>query len=199
MANPDYETIQRILAGEKRAYADLVNRHKDRAMTLALRMLKNREDAEEALQDAFVRAFNALPRFEWKSSFSTWLYRIGYNVCATMLSRRGEEVFTSTDEDEESRELPATEALQDVSYESKEFRETVQQEIDRLPPIYGSVLTLFLVQDMSYDEIVEATGMPLGTVKAKLFRARGMLRDAVLAAMNDEPQNNIARKVALKP
>ena len=199
MANPDYETIQRILAGEKRAYADLVNRHKDRAMTLALRMLKNREDAEEALQDAFVRAFNALPRFEWKSSFSTWLYRIVYNVCATMLSRRGEEVFTSTDEDEESRELPATEALQDVSYESKEFRETVQQEIDRLPPIYGSVLTLFLVQDMSYDEIVEATGMPLGTVKAKLFRARGMLRDAVLAAMNDEPQNNIARKVALKP
>ena len=57
-------------------------------MTLAMRMLKNREEAEEALQDAFIRAFNALPRFEWKSSFSTWLYRIVYNVCATQLSKR---------------------------------------------------------------------------------------------------------------
>src|SRR3989337_1506914 len=101
MANPDYETIQRILAGEKRAYADLVNRHKDRAMTLALRMLKNREDAEEALQDAFVRAFNALPRFEWKSSFSTWLYRIVYNVCATALGKRADAQHISLDADED--------------------------------------------------------------------------------------------------
>ncbi|MGH2569447.1 MAG: sigma-70 family RNA polymerase sigma factor, partial [Bacteroidota bacterium] len=79
MADQDFEIIQRVLTGEKRSYAVLVDRHKDRAMTLAMRMLKNREDAEEALQDAFIRAFNALPRFERKSSFSTWFYRIVFN------------------------------------------------------------------------------------------------------------------------
>ena len=67
----DEEIVRRVLAGEKRAFAELVERHKDKAMTLAFRMLKNREEAEEALQDAFVRAFYALPRFEWKASFST--------------------------------------------------------------------------------------------------------------------------------
>lgn len=66
MTDPDVQIIERVLAGDKKAYVRLVDRHKDRAMTLALRMLKNREEAEEALQDAFVRAFNALPRFEWK-------------------------------------------------------------------------------------------------------------------------------------
>jgi len=199
MANPDYETIQRILAGEKRAYAELANRHKDRAMTLALRMLKNREDAEEALQDAFVRAFNALPRFEWKSSFSTWFYRIVYNVCATVLSRRGEELFSSVDEDEEHRELPSPDALPDMDYESAEFRNVVQREIDRLPAVYASVLTLFLVQDMSYDEIVDATGLPLGTVKVRLFRSRAMLRDAVLRTLGEGAVHTSSRKVAFKP
>jgi len=81
--NKDIIVVQRILAGEKKAFAELVDRHKDKGMTLAIRMLRNREESEEALQDAFVRAFKALPRFEWKSSFSTWFYRIVYNVCAT--------------------------------------------------------------------------------------------------------------------
>ncbi|MCI0707082.1 MAG: sigma-70 family RNA polymerase sigma factor [Ignavibacteriae bacterium] len=200
MANPDYETIQRILAGEKRAYAELIDRHKDRAMTLALRMLKNREDAEEALQDAFVRAFNALSRFEWKSSFFTWFYRIVYNVCATVLSRRGDESFSSVDDDEGvTGELPSLDKLPDTDYEGLEFRRIVQREIDRLPPVYASVLTLFLIQDLSYDEIVEATGLPLGTVKVRLFRARGMLRDAVIGALDEGSQQSSQRKVALKP
>ena len=200
MANPDYEIIQRILGGEKRAYAQLIDRHKDRAMTLALRMLKNREDAEEALQDAFVRAFNALPRFEWKSSFSTWFYRIVYNVCATILNRRGDEQFTSVHDDEEGpQELPSTDVLPDSDYENTEFSQIVKQEIDKLPAVYASMLTLFLVQDMSYDEIVEATGLPLGTVKVRLFRARGMLRDNVVAVLDEGYNNSNQRRVALKP
>jgi RNA polymerase sigma factor (sigma-70 family) len=88
MPDTDFETIQRILAGETQAYAKLVDRHKDRAMTLAMRLLKNRQDAEEALQDAFVRAFKALDRFEMKASFATWFYRIVFNVCSSALGKR---------------------------------------------------------------------------------------------------------------
>jgi RNA polymerase sigma-70 factor (ECF subfamily) len=182
MADQDYAIIQRILGGEKRAYAELVNRHKDKALTLAMKMLKNREDAEEALQDAFVRVFKALPRFEWKSSFSTWFYRIVYNVCASELGRRGEEQYVSIPEDADETdavESVSREPLPDIALESSELSTIVLEEIEKLPRAYGPTMMLFFVQEMTYDEIMEATGIPLGTVKARLFRARIMLRDAV--------------------
>ncbi|MEK6566220.1 MAG: sigma-70 family RNA polymerase sigma factor [Bacteroidota bacterium] len=186
MSEQDFDVIQRILGGQKRAYSELVERHKDKAMALAMRMLKNRHDAEEALQDSFIRAFNALPRFEWKSSFSTWFYRIVFNVCATNLSKKKEEFSVSLEEDENNPlELPSDEALPDAAYESNEFQDIVHAEIEKLPPAYASILTLFLVQDMSYDEIVEVAGVPLGTVKNRLFRARTMLRDAVTEKMKE--------------
>ena len=182
MHKNDGTIVQEVLAGNKRAFGELVDRHKEKAMTLAMRMLRNREDAEEAIQDAFVRAFNALPRFEWKSSFPTWFYRIVYNVCATQLSRRGEGFHTPIDtrEDEDALSLPSAELPPDIRYESVEFEQIVLKEIEKLPLAYSSVCTLFFVQDMSYDQIVEVTGMPLGTVKVRLFRGRIMLREGVV-------------------
>ena len=182
MHKDDAAIIQEILAGNKRAYGELVDRHKEKAMTLAMRMLKSRQDAEEAIQDAFVRAFNALPRFEWKSSFSTWFYRIVYNVCATQLSRRGEDLLIRIDtrEDEDSISLPSEELPPDIQYEGAEFEQIVLREIEKLSVPYSVVCTLFFVHDMSYDQIVEVTGMPLGTVKVRLFRGRILLREGVV-------------------
>lgn len=182
MPSSDQEIIQQILAGEKRAYAELVNRHKDKAMTLAMRMLKNRQDAEEALQDAFVRAFNALPRFEWKSSFATWFYRIVYNVCATALGKRGEEIHYSLDDDESlvQVELTSDDFIPDLQLETSEVQRTVLEVIQTLPPKYTGILTMFFIQEMGYDEIVEVTGLPLGTVKVRLFRGRTLLRNAII-------------------
>jgi RNA polymerase sigma-70 factor (ECF subfamily) len=179
--NKDVAVIQRVLAGEKKAFSELIDRHKDGGMTLAMRMLKNREEAEEALQDAFVRAFNALPRFEWKSSFSTWFYRIVYNVCATQLSKRGEDIHVALEstEGEVGFEIPSLDLLPDEKIESSEIESVVAREIDALPRLYGSICTLFFLQDMSYDQIVEITGLPLGTVKVRLFRGRTLLRQAV--------------------
>ena len=176
----DEEIVRRVLAGEKRAFAELVERHKDKAMTLAFRMLKNREEAEEALQDAFVRAFYALPRFEWKASFSTWLYRIVYNVCASSLGKRSPTVLVSlNDEDEQTLDVPSEEPAPDSAYEFREIRAAVTEEIEGLPEIYAGILTLFFVNDQSYEQIVEVTGLPLATVKVRLFRGRVLLKDAV--------------------
>jgi RNA polymerase sigma-70 factor, ECF subfamily len=177
----DAAIVEKVLGGDKRAYAELVDRHKDKAMTLAFRMLRNREDAEEAIQDAFVRAFNALSRFEWKSSFATWFYRIVYNVCATKLARKGGEVHTSLDASDEDQnvELPSETPAPDEQLESNELEAIVLAEIEKLPHPYSPICTLFFVNDMSYDQIVEVTGMPLGTVKVRLFRGRMLLRDAV--------------------
>jgi RNA polymerase sigma-70 factor, ECF subfamily len=183
MYDQDRALIERILGGDKKAYAELVERHKDKAMTLAMKMLKSRENAEEALQDAFVRVFNALPRFEWKSSFSTWFYRIVYNVCASELAKRHEPHQVSIheeNEDEQGVELVSDDSSPDAALESSELNTIILEEIDRLPVAYGPTFALFFVQDMSYDEIVEVTGLPLGTVKARLFRARTLLRNAVV-------------------
>jgi RNA polymerase sigma-70 factor (ECF subfamily) len=187
----DEEIVRRVLAGDKRAFGELVERHKDKAMTLALKMLNNREEAEEALQDAFVRAFHALPRFEWKASFSTWLYRIVYNVCVTSLGKRSEAHHVSlNDEDEQALNVPIEESAPDTAYESHEIFEAVTEEIERLPENYSGILTLFFVNDQSYEQIVEVTGLPIATVKVRLFRGRLLLRNAVakrLAVTNGAP------------
>jgi len=183
----DHEIIRRVRGGETRSFIDLVDRHKDKAMTVAIRMLKNREDAEEAVQDAFVRAFRALDRFEERSSFSTWLYRIVFNVCSTALSKRGEpleSVSHAEGDGERNDEIPDIGELPDAIIEQKEFKEIVLDALNELPPLYGGMLTMFLLDDLSYEEIVKITGLPLGTVKARLFRAPAMLRDAVLQRMD---------------
>jgi RNA polymerase sigma factor (sigma-70 family) len=190
MIEKDTDIIRRIGDGDQRAYADLIDRHKDRAMTLALRMLKNRADAEEALQDAFIRAFHALPSFENKSSFSTWFYRIVFNVCSTQLSKRPSQRVVSfqaeTDEGmSEVREPVSDEMPPDLEYESAEFQSIVHDEIGRLPEPYAVILTLFFVQDMGYEEIIDVTGLPLGTVKNRLFRARMLLQRAVLKRLGE--------------
>lgn len=182
MKSTDNEIILRVIDGDQRAYAELVDRHKDRAMTLAVRMLKNRHDAEEALQDAFVRAFRALPSFERRSSFSTWFYRIVFNVCSSALSKGGETNLLSIDQesDEEMQmQIPSDDAAPDIDFENQEFSAIVRAEIDAMEARYSSILTMFFLQEMSYDEIIAVTGLPLGTVKNRLFRARMLLRKAV--------------------
>jgi RNA polymerase sigma-70 factor (ECF subfamily) len=185
----DHEIISRVLSGNTRSFADLVERHKDKAMTLAMRMLRNREEAEEAVQDAFVRAFNALGQFEKRSTFSTWLYRILFNVCSTILSKRGEPVESISSEKnggEREDEIPDFSEIPDSIVEGEEFRRQVIEALNELPPLYSGIATMFYIDDLSYEEIVTITGSPLGTVKARLFRARALLRDGIVRRIGTE-------------
>jgi RNA polymerase sigma-70 factor, ECF subfamily len=178
----DEELIERILSGDTRSFEELVYRHKNKAMTLAVRLLKNYHDAEEALQDAFVRAFHALRDFKKDAKFSTWFYRIVFNVCSTKLAQRGTSEALSLDNDESSSALmaiPSDGLSPGVRFEQADAAQLIQNELDALPQSYRVVSTLFFIQEMSYEEIVSVTGEPLGTVKTKLFRARVMLRNAL--------------------
>lgn len=151
-------------------------------MTLAVRMLRDRHDAEEALQDAFVRAFRALPSFQWQSRFSTWFYRIVYNVCLNRLSAGGRNDVRFADGAVDAvaeEELPADEPGSDGMLEHRELDRIVREEIGRMEPAYAAVLTMFVLHEMSYQEIMSVTGLPLGTVKNRLFRARRLLRTAL--------------------
>jgi len=184
----DNEIIHQVLEGNERRFSLLVDRHKDRAMTLALRLLTNREEAEEAVQDAFVRAFRSLGRFRGDSQFPTWFYRILYNVAMSALKRRGKMQHLQY-EDEHGIELdqpPEDTGDLLAGLQQRQMVEMVEEELRRQPERYRVVLTLFYVQEMKYEEIAAVLGLPLGTVKTLLFRGRESLRGTLAARLEQE-------------
>ena len=187
MALSDDEIIQRIRGGAEGQFAQLVDRYKDKALTLAVRMLRNREDAEEVVQDAFVRAFRSLSKFKGAAKFSTWFYRILYNACLTKLGKRKDE-FQSVDYDDgkEYKSEDAREPTFHTALESKDLLVFIKKVIVEMPERYSSILSLFYFQELSYEEICEVTRLPLGTVKAHLFRARALLQKRLAEELQSE-------------
>jgi len=184
----DEEIVARLRKGERRLYAALIDRYREKGFSLALRILRNREDAEEALQDAFVRAWNGLAGFEGASSFGTWFYRILYNVCMTSLERKKR---ASIFDDPGADGLPdaASETELPGDYSGVEMRDLVARvggALSRLPARYATVISMFYVQELSYPEIAAVTGLPVGTVKTHLFRGRLLLQQEVLREINHE-------------
>lgn len=148
----------------------IVREYQDKIFRLAYSMLGNRAAAEEAAQDALVRVWKGLPGFRGESSLSTWIYTITRNVCLTILRR--ESVLTA------SLDQPAIRHEAEKRTSGSWFTEEtpdVRALLDRLPAKYRQVTILFYMQEKSYDELANMLGLPLGTVKTYLFRARKTL------------------------
>lgn len=165
--------IQRILQGDHSSYAMLVERHKDMVYTLAFRMLKNREEAEEIAQDAFLKAYSSLKKFRRDSRFSTWLYRIVYNLCVSRLRKSKKQVH-SLDEPDRQPELQDTSYRMD-SMEEADRQKFIRQALTNLAYDEQTVLTLYYQDDLPVAEIAEITQMTPSNVKVKLHRARKRL------------------------
>lgn len=186
MALTDADIIAQIRAGATPRFALLIERYQDQAMTLAVRMLRKREEAEEAVQDAFIRAYNALEGFQGGARFGTWLYRIVYNVCLTRLARAGRAADGGLEYDDERGYADDPGVLPVDPVETEDFLRFIQKSIAALPPKYATVLSLFYLQDLSHDEICNVTDLPLGTVKTHLFRARALLQRELLKELQPE-------------
>ena len=164
--------------GDTDAFAELVMEHQSFVYNLALRALSDPHEAEDVAQDAFVRAWQALPRFHRKSRFRTWLYRIVTNLCYNRLPRMKQEL--SALGDEEIYDLPDAKFVDpDASLEANEHRAFLHKQIDSLPESYRLLITLRYQQGLPYAEIAEIANVPLGTVKTGIFRARVQLREAL--------------------
>ena len=176
MQNDDNQLINRILDGAVQEYSILIDRHKDLAFTLAYRLLSNREDAEEAVQDAFVKAYRNLKGFRQDSRFSTWLFRIVYNT-AISKKRTRKPGFQWIDE------LPFLKENLDRSDEEEdtlaERGSLLERAIQRLPVDERALITLFYINESTVDEIHGITGLSKSNIKVKLFRARKKLQDYV--------------------
>lgn len=180
----DKELIDSTLSGNDYSFSQLMNRYQDLIFTLAVRITKNDQIAEEVAQDTFIRAYKSLKSFEHKSKFSTWLYKIGYNLSLNALKKenRSKEFFSDQDLQESERGGNLVEDHKSLLHiaESKNISELLNECIDELPAKYGSVLTLFHLNQLKYEEISKITGSPIGTVKSYLFRGRSLLRELII-------------------
>ena len=172
--------MQRVLAGDADAFEPLVRAHEKAVYNLALRFLEKPEDAEDAAQEAFVKAYRSLESFQRESRFSTWLYRIVTNVCLDMLRarRRRQERPLEVENDEEEREtleIPDERFSPERLLDRKLTREAVQRGLNALSEEGRSVLLLREIRGMSYEEIGETLGLEPGTVRSRIFRARKKL------------------------
>ena len=174
----DQEIIDSIKLGNQSDYSIIVDRYKDKAFSLLKKMLKNEQDAEETLQDCFIKAYNSLTGFKGEAKFSTWFYRIVYNTALTKLSskkRKTENEMSSVDEHFNLKS--------DYDYnvsERKDMSEFINELVKKLPEKHSAIISLFYLDEMSCEEISKVMDISLSNVKVMLHRSRNALKDIII-------------------
>jgi RNA polymerase sigma factor (sigma-70 family) len=174
MTTNDQHYINLILNGDASAFSILVDRYKDLVFSLTIKMLKNREEAEEVSQDTFIKVYKSLPKFKGDSKFSTWIYKIAYNSCLDRL-KKNKKFYNNVPIDEFTEHQVKTidNALENL--ETKEREQAIQDCIALLPSEDGFLLTLYYFEEQSLDEISKVIDLTPNNVKVKLFRSRKKL------------------------
>jgi RNA polymerase sigma-70 factor, ECF subfamily len=172
VTSSDAVIVSRVLGGDVDAFRVLVERYRDRYARYAFHMLSNREDAEEALQDAFTRAYRSLARCEDTERFGAWLFRILVNRCRTMGARRGRRARTFV-----SDEGALMEASHDHPAEQNAWREEIDRALQQLRSEQREAFLLKYVEDMGYDEMSLLTGVGVSALKMRVMRACDRLRE----------------------
>jgi RNA polymerase sigma-70 factor (ECF subfamily) len=171
----DLGCIDAVLDGNKDAFADLVDRYKDMVFTLAVGMLRDGQEAEEAAQDAFVKAYRSLKAYKRKAKFSTWLYRIAYNECVSRLRKRKADTI-SIEEYHAAGRVAVVDQDQEEPLDPEEQRRLLSEALGRLPESDRSIVLLYYYEDLPVDDIARITSLTVSNVKIKLFRARKKLQ-----------------------
>jgi RNA polymerase sigma-70 factor (ECF subfamily) len=192
----DAELIQRCREGEVEAFGLLVERYQDRVHNLVFRLLGHPEDALDAAQETFLRAYAALPRFELGQPFAPWLFRIATNYCFGVLRKRRPGVVSLDAMEEREADATLATVRGRNSGDPQEFvleavrDEEVQCAVLALPEPYRTVILLRYMEELSYEEIAAALEMPLGTVKTCLHRGRLRLRSSLAGSAGDSAQRH---------
>ncbi len=174
------ELIERARKGDAEAFGVLVERYQRRVVGVALAVVHNQDDALELAQETFVRAFQNLPKFESRSSFSTWLYRIAANIAIDFRRREGRHpVLRGEDAETELGRLPSSQGDSFRAVARSELSRRLQEALKELTPEHRAVILLREVEGLSYDEISEVLQCPRGTVMSRLHYARNRLRGAL--------------------
>lgn len=184
MGESEKELLGRCLAGDNSAFGGLVDAYQDRLYSFALRLLKDPAAAEEAAQEAFVKAFRALPSYKPDQPFAPWLFRIAHNACMDALRAGGRTVSM---DHEDFPDLPDGEKGVDEAVGDSMDSRRIEALLASLPVIYSEALLLQYREDMGPADIARVTGVPEGTVKARLFRGRELVKAKLRADATVSP------------
>lgn len=174
----DQQLVERVQQGDKRAFDLLVSKYQRKLGRLLSRFIRDPSEVEDVTQEAFIKAYRALPGFRGDSAFYTWLYRIGINTAKNHLVAMGRRAPTSTELDaEEAEGVEAGEQLRDLNTPenqmmSRQVGDTVNQTLQELPEELRTAITLREIEGLSYEEIAAVMQCPVGTVRSRIFRAR---------------------------
>ena len=174
----DRQLVERAQRGDKQAFGLLVEKYQRKLARLLSRFIRDPAEVEDVTQEAFIKAYRALPAFRGDSAFYTWLYRIGINTAKNYLMALGRRAPTSTEvEAEDAEGFEEGEQLRDINTPesvllSNEIAETVNRTIEQLPEELRKAIQMREIEGMSYEDIAEAMNCPIGTVRSRIFRAR---------------------------
>ena len=174
----DQLLVERVQRGDKKAFELLVSKYQRKLMRLVSRLVHDQAEAEDVVQESFIKAYRAIGNFRGDAAFYTWLYRIGVNTAKNYLVTQGRRAPTSTDADiEEAETFVDADGLRDINtpeslLASKQIADTVNNAMLALPEELRSAITLREIEGLSYDEIAEVMLCPIGTVRSRIFRAR---------------------------
>ncbi len=184
----DILLINQTLAGNDASFRVLVERYQDYVFSVALKVLKNREEAEETAQDAFVKAYRALAGFEQRSKFATWLYQIAWRTAIDRYRARP-KAARSLDDDTNFLQIRDKEANPAQQLQQQNTRQLIHEALDRMPAEDAALLSLFYLQEQSVKEIAVITGLTESNVKVKLFRLRDALKNLLSKHLKEEVKN----------
>lgn len=175
----DAELVERVQRGDKRAFELLVAKYQRRVERLLSRLIRDPSEIEDVAQEAFIKAYRALPQFRGDSAFYTWLYRIAVNTAKNYLVSQGRrpKPFADTQTDEDGESFDAADVVEDINtpdavLHSRQVAEVVNAAIESLPLDLRTAITLREIEGLSYEEIAQAMDCPIGTVRSRIFRAR---------------------------
>ncbi|MDG1357085.1 MAG: sigma-70 family RNA polymerase sigma factor [Akkermansiaceae bacterium] len=183
-ADEDAQLVEQAQAGSSRAFDRLVTKHRGRIYAMIYNMVKNDADAWDLSQEVFIKAWKALPRFESRARFSTWLFRISHNAVYDWLRKRriqgdgelNDEVFDAAKIEPGAPTRPKQDQQPDQALEQSELRQRIEQALNQLSDQHREVVVLREVQGLDYKEIADITGSSLGTVMSRLYYARQKLQ-----------------------
>jgi RNA polymerase sigma factor (sigma-70 family) len=181
----DSLVIARARAGEEEAFAELLRRYRSAVYNLCVRMLRNREDAQDVAQDVFIKVFSMLDRYDEQYAFRSWLFKIAANQCIDFI-RKNRVKLLRLDEpveykgEEIERQLKDEAPTPEDTVQADEISKVLLAITDELPPHYRSMIVLRHQEHLAYEEIAELMDLPLGTVKARIHRARAMMKEKLL-------------------
>ena len=179
----DGELVQSALAGRETSFEELVRRYQRPIAAYVYRMVGDYDAALDLTQEVFIKVYNSLTRYRSEFKFSTWIYKIAHNAAIDHLRRhavRDQALTSGIDGERRDVLIESRRLTPEQESERKERRTEIESVVQLLPAAYRELIVLRHSQDLSYDEIAEVTGLPLGTVKNRLFRARESMRDHLL-------------------